>query len=135
MKTNNFQILLAFIVIVFSSLACEFNYSSVKISDAYMSSINDGSSKTTTFSADQSFFCIVTLSNAPDNTTIKAVWTAVDVDGVDPNLFLDEVELTTEGKNEFVFDLQNDSLWPTGVYKVDIFLNGTLDRTLEFSVQ
>lgn len=135
MKIKNFQIFLALIVIVLSSLACEFNVSSAKISDAYMSSTNDGSNKTTTFSGDQSFFCIVTLSNAPDNTTIKAVWTAVDVDGVDPNLFLDEVELTTEGKNEFVFDLQNDSLWPTGVYKVDIFLNGTLDRTLEFSVQ
>lgn len=135
MKSKNFQIVLAFIVIVLSSIACSFNYSSAKISDAYMSSTSDGSNKTETFTGDQTFYSIVTLSNAPDATTLKAVWTAVDVDGVDPNLFIDETELTTDGGNEFVFDLQNDSLWPPGVYKIDIFLNETLDRTLEFTVQ
>ena len=135
MKSKNFQMVLALIVIVLSSIACAFNYSSAKITDVYMSSNNDGSNKTTSFSGDQSFYCIVTLSNAPDNTTLRAIWTAVDVDGVDPNLFLDEAELTTDGGDEFIFDLQNDSLWPPGVYKIDIFLNDTLDRTLEFTVQ
>ena len=33
------------------------------------------------------------------------------------------------------FDLSNDNLWPIGSYKADIYLNGTLDRSLTFEVQ
>jgi hypothetical protein len=59
----------------------------------------------------------------------------VDVEGIDPNFMISEFELTTETENEFTFNLQNDQLWPVGTYKVEIFMNGTLEKTLEFDVQ
>jgi len=54
---------------------------------------------------------------------------------VDPGFLIDEVELTTDGQNEFTFNLQNDNLWSAGVYKVEIFMNDSLEKTLEFSVE
>jgi hypothetical protein len=39
------------------------------------------------------------------------------------------------GSGSVHFDLSNNGLWPVGKYKVDIFLNDNLERTLEFTVQ
>jgi hypothetical protein len=89
----------------------------------------------TVFAPDQTFYCIVELANAPDDTKLKAVWTAVEVEGEQPDLLIDEVEMTAEEGNVFTFDLTNNGLWPVGKYKVDLYLNDELDRTLEFEVQ
>jgi hypothetical protein len=132
---NKIQILIIVIVVMFTMLACEFSASTAKISDAYLTPNDDGSGNFTTFSGDQTFYCVVKVANAPEDTTLKAVWTAVDVEGIDPNFMISEFELTTETENEFTFNLQNDQLWPVGTYKVEIFMNGTLEKTLEFDVQ
>jgi hypothetical protein len=66
---------------------------------------------------------------------IKAVWTAVNVEGEQPNLLIDEAGMTAGNENVFTFNLQNNGLWPKGKYKVDLYLNNNLDRTLEFEVQ
>jgi len=134
MTKRGFQILTVLVVLVLFSLACEFSASTANITGAYLTPNGDGSGQTTVFSAEQTFYCIVTVANAPDDTTLKAVWTAVNADGVDPNYLIDEVSITTGGQDTFTFDLQNGSLWPAGTYKVDIYLNDSLDRTLEFSV-
>ena len=135
MYKNKFQILLAIMVLMVSVLACNASYSSAKITDAYMTANSDGSGKTSVFSDDQTFYCIVIVANAPDDTSLKAVWTAVDVADVDSGLVLDEIEITTNGQNEFTFNLQNDMLWPMGTYKVDVYMNDKLEQTLEFQVQ
>lgn len=135
MKKTRIQIFIAVIVLLISSLACEVSASTAKISDVYLTSDKLKSGETTTFSNDQTIYCIVDVSNAPDDTTLKAVWTAVAAEGVDPNFVIDEVEIKTDGGNTFTFDLSNDSLWPNGSYKVEIYMNGTLEKTLDFSVQ
>jgi hypothetical protein len=133
-KINKIQIFIMLLVLVIFSLACGFSVSTATITGAYLSANSDGSGQTTVFSGDQTFYCIVEVANAPDDTTLKAVWIAVDVDGVEPNYVIDEASIITNGQNRFTFDLQIDSLWPSGTYKVDIYLNDSLDRTLEFSV-
>lgn len=135
MKKNKLQILIIVFVIMFSMLACEVSASTAKITDAYMTPNEDGTGNFTEFSANQTFYCVVKVANAPDDTTLKAVWIAVEAEGVDPNFIISEFELTTESENEFTFTLQNDQLWPSGSYKVEIFMNGTLEKTLEFEVQ
>jgi hypothetical protein len=78
---------------------------------------------------------MVDLKNAPDDTKLKAVWTAVDAQDTEKNLKLTETEVTT-GDSLVHFQLENkDYLWPTGQYKVDIYLNDKLDKTLAFEVQ
>jgi len=122
-------------VMVLAILACSGNFSTANISDAYMASDHDGTQRTTAFSGDQVFYCIVQVANAPEDTTLKVVWTAVAVDGEDPNTEINTTDATVGALDTFTFNLSNDGLWPPGQYKVDIYLNDTLDRTLEFSVQ
>ena len=134
MKQNNLRVVLALLAIVAATLACGFNASTANISDAYMATDNEGANKTTVFAQDEVFYCIVNLANAPDDTTVKVVWYAVNAQDTEPNMLIDEAE-TTSGDGAIPFNLTNNGSWPLGSYKAEIYLNGALDRTLNFEVQ
>lgn len=89
---------------------------------------------TTTFSPSDTFHAVVTVANSTPDTKVKAAWTAVDAGGVqDHPIDSKEVTVAQDGAVDFTLSLPH--AWPTGRYKADIFLNGNLDRSLEFSVQ
>jgi hypothetical protein len=118
--------------------ACSVSASTANISAAKMTLDEAGKHPTKVFSPnDQTFYCIAELSNAPEDTKVKAVWTAVDVEGVKPNLEIDESRITADESGQLTFDLTNDGPWPVGEYEVELFLNGEEEpsRTLEFEVR
>jgi hypothetical protein len=117
-----------------ASLACGVSASTANISDAYLARDPEGTDPTTVFLPDEPFYLIVELANAPDDTVVKAVWVAVDVDDVDFDTVIDEAELTTSS-GQLTFDLSNDDLWPAGNYKVDVYVNDNVAETVEFSVE
>jgi hypothetical protein len=122
-------------LLVLAGLACSGSFSTANISDAYLSKDDAGEQATTAFApSDRVFYVQVELSNAPDETELKAIWTAVAVEGEEPNFLLDETALTG-GDGYYTFNLSNTSDWPAGQYKVDLYLNEELDRTLTFTVQ
>lgn len=128
-------VLIPLIVLMFASAACNFSASTAHIQEAKMARDDQGAQPTTTFApTDTTFFCNVDLANAPDDTKIKAIWTAVQVDGVDPDTLIDQTELTS-GSGALHFKLTTDSVWPGGKYKVELYLNDKLDRSVEFQVQ
>ena len=124
----------AFLLLALS--ACSFSASSATISSAKMARDQDGKQPTETFSPDEPFYCIVELSNAPKDTKVRAVWTAVKAEGADPNTRIDEAK-TTSGSGQLQFNLSNQGPWPTGDYKVDLYLNDAKEptKTLTFKVQ
>lgn len=135
MKKGMSRIVFAFLALLLVTLACGFNASTANIKDAYMARDNQGSDQTTVFAQGDVFYAIVTVANAPSDTTVKAVWYAVNAENTDPNTKIDEVETTTSDA-VIPFKLTNSNgLWPIGTYKVEIYLNGTLNQTLEFEVQ
>ena len=79
-------------VLVAAVLACNFSASTANITDAKMTKDSDGKQSTTVFAQDETFYCIVQVANAPSDTKVKAVWTAVEADGVDPNFVIGEKE-------------------------------------------
>ena len=134
MKKYHVRIGLALAVVILAIIACDFSASTANIADAQMARDSEGAQPITVFAAEETFYCIVKLANAPDDTMVKASWFAVEAEGVDPNFLIDETELTS-GSGSLYFELSNTNLWPVGNYKVDLYLNGELDRTLEFEVK
>lgn len=128
------KITLVLFVLALTSLACEFSTSTAKIAGVQMARDAEGTQPTNEFAAEDTFYALVDLQNAPDGTTVRAVWTAVAVEGIEPNLKIDEVELET-GSGTVQFELSNNNLWPAGTYKVEMYLNGELAQTVEFSVR
>jgi archaellum component FlaG (FlaF/FlaG flagellin family) len=134
MVKRNLMIFVGVIILIFASVACEFSASTANIGDAWLSDSEDGNNRVTTFSQDAVFYAFADLKNAPEDTTLKAVWIAVDAEGVDPNFVINETEFTS-GSNIITFNLSNNNLWPVGKYRVEIYLNGKLDKTLDFEVR
>ncbi len=125
------------IVLLIVMLACsgadEISFSTANVSDATLARDEAGDDPTTIFEQDDNFFLVIDLNNAPDSTELKAVWTAVDADGLDADFVLEETVAT--GGDISNFSLTNDSLWPIGDYKVDLYLDGELNQSLTFAVE
>jgi hypothetical protein len=103
----------------------------------------------TTFPADQRILhAVASVLAAPKGTMIKAVWSTVDVGNIAPsNTWIQEAEFRFDdvpNRNvDFALTPTGDRwppgryagpAWPPGKYKVEIFLNGRLERTLDFMV-
>lgn len=134
MKTKRLPVVVAFTALIIAVLACGGSFSTANIADAWLSTDEEGNNRTTVFGQSDTFNLFVDLRNAPDDTNLKASWIAVNADGVDANSVVYESEYTSSD-DTIRFFLSNDQLWPTGSYKVDVYLNGTLERSLEFQVQ
>jgi hypothetical protein len=134
MKRNKLPILLAILALAISMLACGGSVSSANIGDAWLANDAEGNNHTTTFAQSDVMNLFIELKNAPDDTELKVTWIAVQAEGVDPNFVINESSYTS-GDDTVHFDLSNDNLWPVGSYKADIYLNGTLDRSLAFEIQ
>jgi hypothetical protein len=131
---KNTRIMMAVCSIILVALACSFSATTANIKDAWTASDEAGNNRTTVFSQNDIFYVKVVLANAPDDTKVKASFTAVDAEGEQPNTFIDDYELTS-GDGTLTFNLTNNGAWPKGKYKVDLYINDKLDRTIDFEVQ
>lgn len=128
------QLLFGFFALALATMACAINLSSAKIKDAWTASNEAGDQRSTTFEQDKTVYVKVELGNAPDDTKVKATFSTVDVEGDEDNKLIDDHELTG-GSGTLTFTLSNTKLWPVGKYKVELYLNGQLERTLEYEVK
>ena len=128
----------AIAVLALALPGCQASFSTANISSATLATDQEGENPTTTFTPDQAFYYVVDLANAPDDTRVRAVWTAVDVDaeGAEPNTVIGEASVET-GSGQIFFDLTNDGPWPAGTYKVDVYLDEGKEpsRTAELTVE
>lgn len=133
---------LVLLVAIFVS-ACEFSASTANITQATLAKdVKPGTLEpidpTTTFPVDQpAIHLVVTVANAPSDTKVKSVWTAVDVGSMAPaNTKLDEAAVTLDasGTAHFTLSIPTSGVWPAGKYKADVYLNDKLDRTLEYTI-
>lgn len=139
MKTKKISILLAAIVLIAAQLACavgEPTFSNVRVAKD-----QDGAQITNTFGAFDTIYVVGDLANGIAGNQITSRWYAENVPGLDPNFLLDEavIDVTTDqepfnGVIYFYFPPQSDG-WPAGSYKVEIYFNGTLNSTVNFTVQ
>lgn len=136
MKDNFLKLVLVLIVVSLTALACGFSVSTANFADAYMAKDADGNERTTVFAAEDVFYAIVDLANAPDDTVVRAVWFVVNAEGEEPNTMIDDVSITS-GDSQLSFDLTNQEgfIWPVGEYRVDLYLNDELKTSLSFEVQ
>lgn len=120
-------------MLVLAAVACNFSFSSANIDDAYMAVDEEGSREAETYAPNDTFYAILDLENAPDDTEVKAVWTFVDVEGQSANSEIESVE-GESGSGRMTLKLESSETWPVGKYRVEIFLNGSKKETLDFEV-
>jgi serine protease Do len=115
------------------TLACNFSFSTAKVEEVKLARDENGEQATRVFLPDETFYLVGKLANAPDDTKLKAVWTAVDAEGQDPNTEIGTKEIKA-GSGDFSFKLSNNELWPEGEYEVELSLNDEIQDTYRFEV-
>lgn len=84
---------------------------------------------------DRTIHCVTVLNKPKSGTEMRFAWWMVDAGGSRNEKFKD-IEYTTRGGEKMVhghLTLQRD--WPPGKYKVQVYVNGDLDRTVFYSVR
>jgi serine protease Do len=121
-------------VVLLLLTACEFSASTANISNVTLARDEAGTQPTTSFEPDETFYLVVDLANAPDDTSVRTAWYAVDVGSVAaPNTLIDEISLES-GSGKLYFNLAPSGLWAPGTYKADVYLNDELNRTVDIRV-
>jgi Flp pilus assembly protein TadD len=109
----------------------------VFIRQSYLAKNNDGKPGEPTMSfvpSDRTIYCVLDLSTARAGTRVRFVWKTVEIEG-SRNEEIKTVEYVTkplEDKVQGNLSLPRD--WPTGTYKVEVYLNGTLAKTISYRV-
>ncbi|MCQ3935947.1 MAG: hypothetical protein DPW18_02750 [Chloroflexi bacterium] len=137
MKSKKFTVLLAVLALVAAQLACALGEPT--LSNVRTAKDADGVQTTSTFGAFDTVYVVSDLSNGVAGNIITSKWFAENVDGVDPNFLIDEADINVteesfNGTIYFYFEPPTDG-WPTGTYRVEVYFNGALTGTVNFSVQ
>jgi Cu/Ag efflux protein CusF len=91
---------------------------------------------TTTFSVkDRTIHCESTLNEAKEGTKVSFGWSVVEVKG-SPAQKIKDLDYTTKAKEDIVHShLTAPQDWPMGKYKCEVTIDGTLDRTVDFTIE
>ena len=80
--------------------------------------------------------CVIYLNKAKAGTAIKFSWLAVNAEGMPKNDLIKSIDYTTNSfENKVHGHLTLPKDWPKGSYKVEVYINGALDKTIEYSVE
>jgi hypothetical protein len=135
-------VLLVLLSILVATLACNFitgGSREMSLENVRMAYDEDGNSPTTVFAPSDIFYAVGDLNNAPAGTVVEAKWLAVQIEDYESGELIYEQAINDFTDESFsgtiYFQLSNDSGWPTGDYKVDLYLNGGYVQSVSFSVR
>lgn len=95
----------------------------------------EGGTPVTAFSAsDHVIHAAIELNRIEPGLTAKVVWTAVDTTA-GQGIEVAQNEFTSLAANNIKAQVELPNDWPTGTYKLDIYLNGSLAKTVDFTVE
>ena len=138
MNSKKLSILLAVIALIISTLACAAGEPT--LSNVRTAKDEDAAQPASIFSTTETVYVVCDLSNGVQGNLVTSKWYAVDVADTEPNFLIDTAELpindeTFDGTVHFFFEPPIDGQWPVGSYKVEIYFNGVLNSTVNFTVE
>ena len=129
---------LAGVVVLILLAACSGSSGPVKIQSITLArddgSGNAGETVTNFSPTDHTFYATITLDHIETGLKVKLTWVAVDANGV-TNQTIDSSEFTSLAANVVNGKLSLPHDWPTGKYRLDVYLNDSLQQSVNFNVQ
>lgn len=138
MKTRRYSILAVVLVTILATLACSALNSTPTVSNIRMATDDTGKTTTSSYSPSDAFYVFADLAGIKTGSVVEAKWYAVDAKGVDANSEINTSDYTYESGIDFVYfqlTTNDGSDWPSGTYKVELYLDGTKTGELGFNVK
>ena len=112
----------------------------VYVDQIYMAKDADGQpgEKTTTFeTGDRMIYCVAKLNKSKAGTKVRFVLKAVDAAGLkNEETIVTNPDYTTHAsENPVYWPLSLSNNLRQGTYRVDVYINGTLDKTTHFTIR
>jgi hypothetical protein len=130
----NIQVVALFVALISLLTAC--SPSEPSLSNPRMALDAAGTKATTAYTETDVFYVVTDLSNAPNGTVVKAVWSGLNAGG---GAEVINESSQTIGESSFMgpisFQLDTETRWPAGEYQVELFLNDAHVETLSFTVE
>lgn len=84
----------------------------------------------------QTLYAVVSTKNTAPGTVIKVRWIAANVTGDPPDSLIDSSEISVEGDVNIAFSLSRSGAqpWTPGAYRIQVYEDGELDGTLDFTI-
>ena len=92
--------------------------------------------ETTSFEAtEHTVHCVAELNKAKKGTEVRFVWKMIDVAG-SKNKEIKTTDYTTKSfENKVHGHLTLPYDWPKGHYGVEVYINGDLDKTIDYTIE
>jgi hypothetical protein len=111
----------------------ETNTSTASITDTYLALDQEGQQATQVFGPGDTFNLHFNLVDAAPDTPLRVIWSARNVEGWEPNSFINEyAALMSSGPNWM--SIQQAQPWELGEYQAHLFINSQLAQTVPFTV-
>ena len=103
--------------------------------EVYVAKEADGPATSTFSPSDRKVHVVINLNKAKTGTDVKVVWFADEVEGAN-NKELKTLEYTTKASEKKIPGYLTWSQdWTKGRYRVEVFIDGHLDRTVYYEVE
>lgn len=138
MKIIRVSVLLPVIAILFATPACNALAGKPAISNVRMTTDDNGATSTTSYSPGDAFYVFADLTGLKAGSVVEAKWYVINASGVEGNSEINTSDYTYAlGIHLVYFKLTtNDGGdWPSGSYKVELYLDGVLAGGQTFTVQ
>jgi len=127
--------LLAVFALIVSSLACNFG-GEPGVSNIHMSTDESGETTVTSYSPTDDFYVYFDVNLVDVGTPFEGRWYALDIEGEDPSTPFSTIDYNLEeGVGSVYFQLFNDSDWPIGTYRVEVYMEDAKVGEQQFNVR
>jgi poly(3-hydroxybutyrate) depolymerase len=138
MNNRKFFIGFAAIAVIAITLACSALTTTPTVSNIRMTTDETGKTPTSSYAPGDKFFVFADLSGLKAGSLVEAKWYAVNAQGVDANSEINTSDYTYVSGIDFVYfqlSTSDGGNWPTGSYKVEVYLDNTKVGEQGFNVQ
>jgi hypothetical protein len=137
MRTASFRILIILCLAGIALASCSL-LPRGQLSNIRMTTDDTGSTAVESYNPLQTFCVFADAQGIKAGSVIRAIWVAVDAQGVAPNTKINTSDYTyLPGVKHVFFKLStwDDSNWPVGSYQVKLFLDGAPVGEQSFAVK
>lgn len=138
MRHRKLALIVTLMSLMLAILACAGTETTPTVSNIRMTTDDTGATPTSSYGPGDEFFVFADLAGLMVGSVVEAKWYAVDAEGVEANTEINTSDYSYESGIGYVYfqlSTSDGGDWPTGSYRVELYLDGTKVGEQGFTVQ
>ena len=138
LKTVRLSVIPAVIAIILATLACNALAGKPTVSNIRMATDETGKTTTTSYASSDPFFVFADLGGLKSGSVVEAKWYVITAPGVESNSIINTSDYPYQSGIGFVYfklTTNDGSDWPSGSYRVELYLDGIKTGEQTFTVK